>query len=400
MNIVMIGPFGMYPRTTMRVRALPLAKALVARGHGVTMLLPPWQNPEHAEKTWTEAGVHIENMPLPVGLPGWFHWQLTAALVRRTRELQPDVVHTFKPKAYAGFAHCALRRKFPVVVDTDDWEGPGGWNDLNPYPALLKRVFTWQERWGLRHARAVTVASRALQTLAWATGGLASRVFYLPNGVAWPYPPVTPVPHTRPTLLLYTRFFEFKLTRIWDILQNVRIRQPEVRVWFIGQGFFGEEIKFRSLAQEAGWNIADISSPPPNDIPPDTDLVYYAGWVAREDQPAHFAQADVALYPFEDTLINRTKCPGKLLDLLAAGVPVVADAVGQISENIRSGESGILVPPNQPQAFTEAILTLLNDAQVRQDMRQRAAEDVRNRFSWPTLAQTAEAAYQYALVHT
>jgi len=31
----------------------------------------------------------------------------------------------------------------------------------------------------------------------------------------------------------------------------------------------------------------------------------------------------VALYPFDDNLINRTKCPVKLTDLLYAGIPVV-----------------------------------------------------------------------------
>ena len=48
MNVVMVGPFGLWPRTTMGARALPMAKALAARGHAVTILLPPWQNPEEA----------------------------------------------------------------------------------------------------------------------------------------------------------------------------------------------------------------------------------------------------------------------------------------------------------------------------------------------------------------
>ncbi len=134
LRVVMIGPFGMRPRMTMRMRALPLATALAARGHQVTMLLPPWQNPEDAGRTWEEEGVHIENVALPRGVPGWFHWRLTAHLVRRARQLVPDVVHTFKPKAYAGLAHRALRRRYPVVVDTDDWEGPGGWNAVGDYP--------------------------------------------------------------------------------------------------------------------------------------------------------------------------------------------------------------------------------------------------------------------------
>lgn len=392
MKIVMLGPFGLRPRGTMSVRALPLAQALVARGHTVTLLLPPWQNPEDAGRIWEEGGARIENLRLPVGAPGWFHLRLAGALVRRALALQPDVIHAFKPKAYAGLAHWMLARFHPrrplVVVDSDDWEGPGGWNDLNPYPAPLKYFFAWQERWGLRHAGAVTVASRALQTLAWAQGGDPARVYYLPNGAAWSGPPVKPVPHARPTLLLYTRFFEFDVERLWRSVQRVRESHPDVRLWVVGKGLFGEEISLLRLARAAGWQIAEQTPPSP-----ETDLVY-AGWVAPESLPQHFAQADVALYPFDDTLINRTKCPVKLLDLLAAGLPVVGEAVGQLAEMIVPGETGILVPPGDEESWVAAVLELLERREYARALGARAAADVRARFSWAQLAQIAEAAYQ------
>ncbi len=385
----MLGPFGLRPRGTMSYRALPLAKALAARGHRVTLVLPPWQNPEDAGRAWEEDGVRVENVALPAGVPGWFHLRLTAALVQRARALRPDVIHAFKPKAYAGLAHFALRGRLPVVVDTDDWEGPGGWNDLNPYSAPLKACFAWQERWGLRRADAVTVASRALQTLAWAVGGPPERVFYLPNGVH----PVDLPPRPaggRPTLLLYTRFFEFDLARLWRIVAAVRERLPEARLLVAGQGFFGEEARLLTLAREAGWRVSEAGDDP------QTDLVYL-GTGSPTDLAAHFAQADVALYPFDDTLLNRTKCPVKLLDLLAAGIPVVGEAVGELRESVRDGETGFLVPPGDETAFVTAVLALLADNEGRRAMGQCAAADMRERFTWPTLAQVAEAAYARAV---
>ncbi len=390
MKIVMIGPFGLRPRGTMSVRALPLAQALVARGHTVTLLLPPWQNPEDAGCVWEEAGVRIENVHLPASAPGWFHLRLTQSLVRRARALQPDMIHTFKPKAYAGLAHAALKQRFPVVVDTDDWEGPGGWNDLNLYPALLKRFFAWQERWGLRRAAAVTVASRALETLVWAQGVAPSRVFYLPNGVTAASAPVAPVESARPTLLLYTRFFEFELQRLWEVVQRVRLARPETRLLVVGQGLFGEEATLLRWAREAGWQVVEGASAPPT-----ADLVY-AGWVAAEQLPQVFAQAQVALYPFDDTLINRTKCPVKLLDLLAAGLPVVGEAVGQLREAIISEQTGILTLVGAVEDFVQATLALLADPARARAMGQRAAADVRARFDWAQLATVAEAAYRQA----
>ena len=85
MRVVMIGPFGLKPRGTMSVRALPMAKALAAPGHVVTMLLPPWQNPEDVGRCWEEGGVAVENIHLPLRVPGLFHLLTGFRLARRVR---------------------------------------------------------------------------------------------------------------------------------------------------------------------------------------------------------------------------------------------------------------------------------------------------------------------------
>ncbi|MDF1512525.1 MAG: glycosyltransferase family 4 protein [Anaerolineae bacterium] len=391
MHITMIGPFGMQPRGTMRVRALPLARALVQHSHQVDLLLPPWQNPEHTGKMWQDAGVRVENMQLPLHLPGWFHFWLTATLVRRAKALKPDVVHIFKPKAFAGLAHIALARYIPSVVDTDDWEGTGGWNDLNPYSPALKRFFAWQEQWGLRRANAVTVASMALQTLVWAVGRAPESVFYMPNGVVAPAYAGSTIEKTgRPTVLLYTRFFEFGLDRLWRILSDVRKKVPAIQFLVVGKGFFGEEQMLVDKAVAAGWRVSQR----PN-LTPEDDLVY-TGLGTADTLPGYFQQADIAIYPFDDTLLNRTKCPVKLLDLLAAGVPVVADAVGQISEMVRDGVSGLLVPTGHDDAFVSAIVKLVGDPALCHAMSDRASQDMQKRFSWDRMADVAEQAYVFA----
>jgi glycosyltransferase involved in cell wall biosynthesis len=396
LNIVMIGPFGLRPRMTMRMRALPLAKALVARGHQVTVLLPPWQNPEDAGRRWEDGGVLVENMDLPRGVPGWFHGRLALRLVHRATQLHPDIVHTFKPKAYAGLAHLALARRYPVVVDTDDWEGPGGWNAMGSYPPAMRRFFAWQERWGLTHAAAVTVASRALETLAWSMGGSPDRVFYLPNGISTTSR--SPVPQharqgERPTVLLYTRFFEYDLDRLWRTMRAVRARRREIRFLVVGKGFAGEEERLLQMARSDAWRVALIDG----DMP-DADLVY-AGWGTGENLPLCFAAADLAIYPFDDTLLNRTKCPVKLMDLLAAGIPVVGDAVGQITEAIVHGSTGLLVQTSDEPGFAEAVLSLLAAPEKLDAMREAVRRDMANRYAWTRLAEAAEAAYRYADRH-
>jgi glycosyltransferase involved in cell wall biosynthesis len=386
-------------------RALPIARALVARGHSLTLLIPPWDHPADAGREWQEEGVHILNVPLPPRLPLLFHAWLALRLVRRTAALRPDVIHCFKPKAYAGLAHFGLwwlRRlglaqgKLPasvrLVVDEDDWEQ--AWNAAQGYRPLHKRVFTWQEKWGLTHAEAVIVASRVLEELVQKLGVLPARIFYVPNGVR-------PLPADKSDLepsladgaqtvrmlwelddalvvLLYTRFVEFRLERVVDILRRVVAGEPRVKFLIVGEGLFGEESDLDDMLDIAGLS----------------DHAVFTGWVEAERLPSYFAASDVAIFPLDDTLINRTKCSVKLIDLLASGLPVVADAVGQAAEYILDRQSGWLVEAEDDGAFADAILRLLADPDLRLQLGAAAARRMQERFTWGKLVEEVERAYR------
>ena len=383
MQVVMVGPFGLRPRGTMVVRALPMARSLARRGHRVVLLLPPWQNPEDAGRRWEEDGVVVENIPLPSLPAPLFHLTTAFRLARRALALRPDVVHLFKPKAYSGLvhwllSHWPLSRRPRLVVDTDDWEGPGGWNDLAPYTPAQRLFFAHQERWGLTHADGVTVASRTLESLVWAMGVPPARVFYVPNGV--PDPDLRAMPSSEPVLLLYTRFFEFPVGRVIDLVRRVRERVPTVRLLVVGKGLFGEEDDLLRESRRVGLG----------------DAVEYVGWVEPQRLGAVFSRAALAVYPFDDTLVNRAKCPVKLLDLLAAGMPVVAEAVGEIREVIRHGETGWLVEPGDTEGFAQAVVRLLEGPALRRRIGEAAAQDVRRRRSWDHLVERVEQAYRVA----
>jgi len=392
MKIVMVGPFGLRPKATMRSRALPLAQALVRRGHTVHMLLPPWSSPEDSGRSWDEGGVHIQHIALPAAVPGLFQATVTVRLARRAFALRPDVLHCFKPKAYPAFValwgRWRRRLGWPtgrLVLDTDDWEGPGGWNELEPYGRAARALFAWQERWELRRADAVTVASRTLEALAWAAGARRERVFYLPNGAV-----VSPAPAGEgwrvrakhglgegPLLLLYTRFVEFALADVAAILQRVIAARPDVQLLIVGRGLRGEEEQIPQLF--GGLGLAQA--------------VHCVGWVEPAELDDYLAAAQVALYPFDDNLINRTKCSAKLAELLAHGVPVVASAVGQNCEYIEQGETGLLVPPGDGERFAGAVLRLLADPQLARRLGRSARQRMAEEFNWDRLAAQAEAAY-------
>jgi glycosyltransferase involved in cell wall biosynthesis len=53
--------------------------------------------------------------------------------------------------------------------------------------------------------------------------------------------------------------------------------------------------------------------------------------------------------------------PLAILEAMAAGLPVVATAVGGIPEGVRHGETGLLVPPAQSDALADAVIRVLSD---------------------------------------
>jgi glycosyltransferase involved in cell wall biosynthesis len=73
--------------------------------------------------------------------------------------------------------------------------------------------------------------------------------------------------------------------------------------------------------------------------------------------------------------------PVILLELFAAGVPVVATAVGGIPEVIEEGSSGALVPAGAPIALAQRLLDLLRDEPARRAMGQRARARAERDFS-------------------
>ncbi len=423
LTIHMLAPFGIRPKGTLAVRMLPLAQALHRQGHHVQIIAPAVHNPQDAGRSDEYDGVTVVHTAAPcassvvqagIGSARTV-WELLSLTTtphpgNPHGPQRPDIIHLFKPKGYSGLAVRLLqalqkvpfsRHQPPIVVDTDDWEGWGGWNDLLPYPHLAKQLFAWQEYDLPRRAHAVTVASRTLQAQIWGFGVNPERVFYLPNGVSpnsalpsdTPDPSSQPSPANQPknsphndpndcpTILLYTRFWEFDVVDLIPALIVLVQRIPDVRILVIGKGERGEEQLLLQLAERAGIRSA----------------IDYRGWVDAAAIPTFLASADVALAPMNDTLINRSRCSVKLLEMMDAGLPIVAANVGQVAEYLEDGQSGLLVPAGDMAALARAAVMLVYDVPLRRRLGRGGQERARTLFSWDRIATVAAQVYDYCL---
>ena len=71
-------------------------------------------------------------------------------------------------------------------------------------------------------------------------------------------------------------------------------------------------------------------------------------------------------------------CPLSMLEAMAAGVPVVATAVGGIPEIVADGESGLLTPRGDAQALARALETVLSDRDLATGLAPRASASPRS----------------------
>jgi glycosyltransferase involved in cell wall biosynthesis len=97
------------------------------------------------------------------------------------------------------------------------------------------------------------------------------------------------------------------------------------------------------------------------------------------DEAAHLADADIGVSWLPDDPWSRGKCGLKVLQYMAAGLPVVANPVGMNREMVVHGRTGLLAETRQEWAA--AIARLANEPLLRRELGTAGRRLVRNRYS-------------------
>jgi glycosyltransferase involved in cell wall biosynthesis len=81
-----------------------------------------------------------------------------------------------------------------------------------------------------------------------------------------------------------------------------------------------------------------------------------------------------------------------VLEAFAAGLPVVTTAPGEIAGMARDGETGSIVPADDPEAMAQAIADLLENPNRAQALARAARAEV-EKYSWPAVRDAWAAVY-------
>jgi glycosyltransferase involved in cell wall biosynthesis len=265
----------------------------------------------------------------------------TRSLVRLLRDLRPSVVHVTDvwPQALvaarlARVPRLLLTHHTPELPRRDNAAGRAWWRlGWATKPEVIYTSDTDRERDGRTNLR-THVIELGIDLDRFAAGGpVLEKHGPLVGNVA--------------------RLAEQKGQRY---LLEAAARLPDTRFAIVGDGELRADLERR--AGELG--IAD--------------RIEFTG--ARDDVPDLLASFDVFAFPslFEGLCLA-------VIEAQAAGVPVVATPVGGIRETVVDGETGLLVPPRDPEALAKAIGRLLEDTELATRLAAAARRRVRERFS-------------------
>lgn len=153
---------------------------------------------------------------------------------------------------------------------------------------------------------------------------------------------------------------------------------PNLRYIMVGEGH--DEPRLRSLARELGVN----------------DKVGFVGPMRDDELPEAYATSTIYLGASRvDKEINVEGFGISFLEAGASGIPSVAGDSGGVRSAVRDGETGIVVPPTDADAITEAIRSLLLNPERRTAMGRAARHAVETHYNWDRVARdTREFTYE------
>jgi glycosyltransferase involved in cell wall biosynthesis len=304
-----------------------------------------------------------------------------AKLVRVARAFRPDIVHTHTAKAgFLGRQAALAVRPRPVILHTYHGHVLEGY-----FGSAKTRLYLELERAMARVSdRLVGVSQATVDDLV--RLGVAPREKFrvLPLGLdldrlAEPAAELRVesrqelrVGDDEVLLAFIGRFAPIKrLDLLLEAFARARGAEPRLRLAIVGDG--DERAGLERRAHEMG-------------IAADVRFLGYR----RELRPI-LAAADLAVLSSDNE-----GTPVSLIEAAAAGLPAVATDVGGVSEVVNQ-DTGILVPPNDPQALASAILTMTADPSRRQEAGKAARRLALTRYGASRLIADVDSLYQELL---
>jgi glycosyltransferase involved in cell wall biosynthesis len=292
------------------------------------------------------------------------------------REFRADVVVERSEYLSVAGLRVARRLGVPLVLEVN---GLLDRDVRSMYRSPLEPLGAGLERLKHRRADVVVTVSPGLADLLAARGAARDRLVIVPNSVpderVRPEPrPVRPEGATVGWVGHLMRWHLEALADLVDVAPRILARHPEVRFEILGGGPGLDDLRYRVRVLRL------------------EERFHFVGPVPYGDVPRKLESVDVGVIP----AVFDYAFPVKLVDLGAAGIPVVAPASDSLDRMIEPGVEYEPFAAGRPEALVEAVCGLLADPARRGAMGEALRRAVADRFTWRStgaaLAQAIERA--------
>lgn len=340
-------------------KGLPLAKALIERGHEVEVLtgfpnypggklyqgyrIRPWQRE-------TMDGVRVTRTALYPShdrsafrrVLNYTSFALSSALLALTLK-RPDVIYVYCPPMTAAAGAIALRftRRVPYVVDIQDlWPDTLASTGMVNSGLLMRLVGAWSS-FAMRQAASLVVLSPGFERRL-AARGIRKPIHIIPN---WAPPEIALqaerlAPRTYSGAATFNILFAGNMGKAQGLDAVIRAARrlkreaPAIRFTLIGGGVEVEHLRAASAA--AG-----------------TDNIVFLPQRPADEMESVFAEADALLVHLRDDPLFAITIPSKTQAYLAIGRPILMGVRGDAAAMIENAGAGIAFSPEDADALVE-----------------------------------------------
>ena len=349
---------------------LELAKRLKKRGHQlliVTSLLKGDQRNEVIEgvDVLRLPGIYFPSIPYFIFAPEFFD-----VLLRLSRHF--DVIHSHVRFFFSTNCVALLRRirkscRFVITLQA-----------THPHPkiAFLNRlVWPYDRTFGRFTVNSADVAiafGENVKKYALSYGALPEKIITIPNGVDTEIFAPTPRQEKIPAFtagyvgnLVHRKGIKFLLQAIHQLVprHNLRLR-------IVGDGTLKTELQ--ALCSELAIS----------------EYVFFLGALDKKLIPDFLNDVDVLVLPSLSEGM-----PTVVLEAMACGKAAIATDVGATRTVIDSPDVGILVPPQDTSAISQALERLMTDEPLRMRMGKNARKKILGNYSWDVIVPQIEEVY-------
>lgn len=190
------------------------------------------------------------------------------------------------------------------------------------------------------------------------------KIGIIPNGVRLDY--FTQSRHdTKKVVFSGAMYHHRGLDILLDAAPEIVRQVPDVRFVFLGSGPENDKLK-EIVAQKNLQNH-----------------VSFEGWIKREKIPSYLSEGTIGIGPLRSTTVTKNALPIKVLEYMAASLPVIAMENTLPEDVLVDGKNGFIV--SDAAGLTQKIIFLLQNDEERIKMGRNSLEMVK-KFDWTNVA--------------